>query len=239
MPPIHPLPAQRMPVTVLSAIDVVLRDSLCADLLLDAPDAVLLRYDTITDAHGESAGLDVLLMDATGVREREAVAIDHECISCAMRLDALPRIEALAVSGRCDGVVLALPIAADPQAVAGTLHPELRRARIASTAALVDTDRGIEDLVGDDTLAERGLCWAPGDERSVGEALAAQIEYSDVVVAAGAEGTAGAELVEHLRAHDQLLVRGVHGVSVPLLLHGVVRDPAAAARRVEDRKSVV
>lgn len=232
MSPIHPLPAQRMPLTVLSAVDAVLRDALSCDLLLDAPDAAVIRYDTVLDADGDSR-LEVLVMTAEGVTAHEVVELEHECISCAMRIDALPRIERLAETGDCAGVVLALPIAADPQAVAGSLAPELRRARIASTVALVDADAALHDLLGDDTLAERGLCWTSGDERSVGEALAAQIEYSDVIVAAGEAGTAGAELVEHLRAHDQLLVHGVHAVTVPLLLDGVRHDGAAAARRVD------
>lgn len=172
MSPVYPLPGQRMPVTVLSAVDLVLRAALSADLLLDAPDAVILRYDTAGDGDG---GLEVLVMGSSGVIAHELVELDHECISCAMREDALPRIEELAGSGICSGVVLALPIAADPQAVAGSLDPELRGARVASTAALVDTDHALQDLLGDDTLAERGLCWTSGDERSVGVALAQQI----------------------------------------------------------------
>lgn len=268
MPPIHPLhPAadsagsgrsarrrRSVPIALLCALDAVLRDALTTDLLLDDPELVALRYDTIggpggpegagepDGAEGEGGGLRRLVLTADGVLEDEAVVLEHECISCAMRLDALPVIERLLQAGHRHGIVLVLPVAADPRAVAGALGAELsasvgpRRAHVASVTALVDADRAREDLLDDDLLAERGLCWAPGDRRAVGEALAAQIEYADLVVTSGEADAAGAELIEHLRGEDQLLVRGPHALAVPLLLEAIDHDPRAAEARVDPRQ---
>lgn len=244
MPPIHPLRPPRdaaasLPIAVVCAVDTVLRDALTTDLLLDDPDLVALRYDTVTEdpAEGQTGETTLrrLVLDAEGVRQDEPVDLDHECISCAMRLDALPVIERIQAFGRWRSLVLVLPVAADPQAVAGALGAELRGAHLSTVTALVDADRAREDLLGDDTLAERGLCWAAGDARSVGEALAAQIEYADIIVAAGERGSPGAELVEHLRGADQLLVPELHDVSGELLLGGQEHDVTAAARRVDPR----
>jgi len=220
-----------LPLAVVCAIDPVLRDALITDLLLDAADLVAVRYDTDLDR----GGLRRLVLDRDGVLEDVPVELAHECISCAMREDALPVIEALAADPRWPGALMVLPVAADPQAVCGTLGPQLRGAHITSTTAIVDTDAARADLLGDDTLAERGLRWTDGDERSVGEALAAQLEYCDMVLADGEAEAPGAELVEHLRGHDQLLVHGVHEVFADLLLEQVVHDPRAAARRVDPR----
>ena len=52
---------------------------------------------------------------------------------------------------------------------------------LAPVVALVGLDGLEHDLLSDHLLDERGLALEPSDRRSVGESLAAQLEYADVV----------------------------------------------------------
>lgn len=216
------------PVAIVTAIDAILRDALIGGALLDEPGAVALRYEVDHD----TAALRRLILDAGGVLVDERVELEHPCVSCAMREDAAGALDRLAVDPRISAILLAPPLSADPLVVAGTLLPHQGRWHLSGCAAVLSAEHAIDDLLGEDTLAERGLQWASEDERSVGEALAAQIEYAELVVVDGAqEAAAGAELVEHLRAPEQLLVPSVHTVPAPLLLRGALDHTGAQRRR--------
>ncbi|MFC7465014.1 GTP-binding protein [Brachybacterium sp. GCM10030252] len=227
------------PVAVVTAIDAVLRDSLVASLLLDVPGAVALRYEVDV----ESVTLRRLVLSADGIAEDEEVVLEHPCASCAMREDAVPALNRLASDPRISVILLAPPISADPSIVAGTLAPHQRAWHLASASTVLSAESLHEDLLGDATLAERQLQWAEGDERSVGEALAAQIEYSGLLVLdadgpSGADGeaatqrvAAGRELLEHLRAPDQLLAVGLHDLESGSMHRGALDHQAALLRR--------
>lgn len=219
-----------VPLAVLCALDPVLRDAVAADLLLDEPGAVVLRYDTDA-ARGT---MHRLVMDLTGVIERREVELEHACVSCAMREDAVPVLEALAADGRWSSIALVLPVSADPWVVTRALAAQPMRSRISTVATVLDSSVAIEDLLGEDTLAERGLQWAVDDERAVGEALAAQIEFSDVVIDAAEQGGPGRELVQHLLAEEQILVEGVHRLG-ELSLMAPLHDLDRADARVDVR----
>ncbi|MFC8797631.1 GTP-binding protein [Promicromonospora sp. NPDC057138] len=171
-----------IPVSVLATTDPVLRDSALFGLLVDAPGLVAVRHD-IHEDH-----LRRLVQDATGVVEDVLVPLEHACLSCAVRGDAVPTIARLARDGRWTHVLLALPLSAEPLLAARALAAETRpggalaHTRIATSFTVVDTDTLQRDLFGDDTLVERGLELTSDDERSLGEALAAQIEQADLVV---------------------------------------------------------
>lgn len=171
-----------IPVSVLATTDPVLRDSALFGLLMDAPGVVAVRHDIHADH------LRRVVLDATGVIEDVIVPLEHACLSCAVREDAVPTIARLARDGRWAQVLLALPVSAEPlpaaRALAIAAEPggALDHTRVATSFTVVDLDALQQDLFGDDTLAERGLELTPDDERSVGEALAAQIEQADLVV---------------------------------------------------------
>ncbi|WP_058234705.1 CobW family GTP-binding protein [Devriesea agamarum] len=170
------------PISVIASIDQVLRDALIFNLVTDRPDLVVLRHDV----NAEEGLIRRLVIDSTGIIEDTPVELDHPCISCAMREDAVPTLARLVADGRWNAIAFALPLSADPQLIARTLSPacknELRGAHLAAVCAVVDVNTAVDDLLGEATLAERGICWAGEDERSVGETLAAQLEYADVVV---------------------------------------------------------
>lgn len=171
-----------IPVSVLATTDPVLRDSALFGLLMDAPGVVAVRHDIHADH------LRRVVLDATGVLEDVIVPLEHACLSCAVREDAVPTIARLARDGRRTQVLLALPVSAEPlpaaRALAIAAEPggALDHTHVATSFAVVDLDALQQDLFGDDTLVERGLELTADDERSVGEALAAQIEQADLVV---------------------------------------------------------
>lgn len=216
-----------LPVAVLSGIDPVLRESLLASLLLDAEGIVALRYEVDPRA----SALRRLIVAADGVIEDELVHLDHPCASCAMREDAVPTLARLATTAGVTAVLLAPPLSAEPSIVAGTLRPHQERWHLSAAVTAVDFASARADLLGDDTLAERGLQWAAGDARGVGEALAAQVEYADVLVVEGKADGPGGELLEHLRAPEQRLVHGTFALTARELLAGTLDHMLGLRRR--------
>lgn len=235
-----------VPVVLVTGIDEVLRASLVAGAMLDHPGAVELRYEIDM----ETGGLRRLVVSADAVLEDVVVELDHPCVSCAMREDAIPTLDRCADDPRVRGILLAPPISAEPAIVAGTIVDAQGRWHLAGAAAVLAAGTALEDLLGEDTLAERGLQWVAEDGRGVGEALAAQIEYSDLIVADGGEGAdgdgvaaesavgsaaaAGLELIEHLRSAEQRLVTSLHGSQAHTMLGGIL-DHVASLRRRDPR----
>ncbi|MFF3066288.1 CobW family GTP-binding protein [Oerskovia sp. NPDC057915] len=178
----------RVPLSVLVTIDPVLRDTAIFGLVTDTPRSVALRHDI----HAEDGTLRRLVVDATGVVEDTLVDLEHACLSCAVREDAIPTLHDLARDGRWDQVLLALPVSAEPLPVARALDAAARPGgalhglRLATVLTVVDLAAVETDLLDDDLLEERGLALTPTDHRSVGEVLAAQVEHADLVVTTGA-----------------------------------------------------
>lgn len=217
-----------VPVLTVASIDPVLRDSTVAALLLDLPRAVAVRHDITPDGLLHRA-----VHDRTGVRDRQTQPLEHGCLSCALRADLLPLLRGL-VNGPADPaqrpeqIVVGLPVSSEPlplvHAITGAAGavPGARAAAViatASPAALLD------DLFGDDLLAERHLELDPDDRRSVGEALAAQLEYADVVLFDGPAGAGEHDVLDHLCGPD--LPRG-------LITEADAADLVAVRRRADD-----
>lgn len=242
-----------VPVSVLTTTDPVLRDSALFGLLMDAPGVVAVRHEIHTDH------LRRVVQDATGVLEDVLVPLEHACLSCAVREDAVPTIARLAGDGRWTQVLLALPVSAEPLPAARALAAEtapggpLAHTRIATSLALVDLDTFEDDLLGEDTLTERGLELTADDERSVGEALAAQVEQADLVVACGGHGSGSTSssgmdadtahatasgLLDRLRGAGTRRVDGLHALTAANLAAGR-HSPSRAERRAHPLGAVV
>ncbi|MEU4364090.1 GTP-binding protein [Promicromonospora sp. NPDC023987] len=221
-----------IPVSVLASGDPVLRDSALFGLLMDAPGVVAVRHD-IHPVH-----LRRVVLDATGVIDDVLVPLEHACLSCAVREDAVPTIARLAHDDRWTHVLLALPVSAEPLPAARALATEtepggaLDHTRVATSFTIADVDTLQQDLFGDDTLVERGLELTADDERSVGEALAAQIEQADLVVACGSEPLSATTsgLIDRLRGTGTRRVDGLHALSAADLA-AATHAPARAERR--------
>ncbi|MEV0952946.1 GTP-binding protein [Promicromonospora sp. NPDC050249] len=248
-----------IPVSVLATTDPVLRDSALFGLLMDAPGVVAVRHDIHADH------LRRVVLDATGVIEDVIVPLEHACLSCAVREDAVPTIARLARDGRRAQVLLALPVSAEPlpaaRALAIAAEPggALDHTHVATSFAVVDLDALQQDLFGDDTLVERGLELTADDERSVGEALAAQIEQADLVVAssssiaptspadetpiaetesAGTWSATSSGLLDRLRGAGTRRVDGLHALSASTLA-AATHSAARAERRAHPLGAVV
>lgn len=227
-------PGTRIALDVLATIDPVLRDSAVFGLVVGAPRVVALRHD-IRAAQGE---LRRVVVDATGVVEDEIVPLEHACLSCAVREDAVPTLRRLAEDGRWDHVVLALPVAAESLPVVRALAAQtapgdvLERLRLATVLAVADVETIEHDLLDDDLVSERGIGLTEDDERAVGEVLAAQLEHADLVVTTGDVPAAptGSGLVDRLRGVGTRRVDGLHALTAgDLARHD--HDPAAGERR--------
>ncbi|WP_369372290.1 GTP-binding protein [Promicromonospora sp. Populi] len=227
-----------IPVSVLATTDPVLRDSALFGLLMDGPGLVAVRHDIYAEH------LRRVVLDATGVVEDVLVPLEHACLSCAVREDAVPTIARLARDGRWTHVLLALPVSAEPLPAARALAAEaapggaLAHTRIATSLAAVDLDSLQHDLFGDDTLVERGLELSADDERSVGEALAAQIEQADLVVTSGKAEATTSGLLDRLRGAGTRRVDGLHALSAADLA-AWTHSPARAEHRAHPLGAVV
>lgn len=234
---------RRTPLVALATIDPVIRDTAVFGLVTDHPGLVVLRHDIHDDEDG--GWLRRLVLSADGVVEDVRVPLEHACLSCAVREDAVPTLARLARDTRWDSIVLALPVSAESLPVTRALAWEtrgrgvLRRLRLADVVVAVDVERFEDDALGDDLLDERGLSLTLDDRRSVGEALAAQVAHADTVLVAGAarEHPVASDLLDHLRAADGRRLDGLHRADLRELVrreHDVHRgdrrlDPLRAA----------
>ncbi|GIG36945.1 CobW family GTP-binding protein [Cellulomonas pakistanensis] len=238
----------RKPLAVLATIDPVLRDSAVFTVVVDRPGTVVLRHDIVDGPGG--GGIRRVVVDASGVLEDVLVPLEHACLSCSVREDAVPTLERLARDPRWDAVLLALPVSAEPLPVTRALGAATRRGgvlrslELATVLTAVDRDTVEDDLLGDDLLDERGIALTEDDRRGVGEALAAQLGHADVVLVAtgGSEGEQDADtalddriasdLVEHVRAADSRRVDGLYSLDVAALFESR-HDASAADRRLD------
>lgn len=225
-----------VPVLVLAAVDPVARQSAALGLLLDLPDTVVVTHD-LTEWSDGSGAVRRVITDRSGVLADETVPLDHACVACTVREDVLPTVQMLLGLARWRTIVLALPLTAAPEPVAFEIQAALREGRLdsavlASVVALVDLDALEQDLLGDDLLDERGMALGPDDRRSVGEAVTAQVEFADDVVALDQGSPAARALLAHLVAPTSRLHDGWAFVPADALV-AARHDTAVARRRVD------
>ena len=185
-----------LPLTVLTGPSTTLRDDLVRCLVLRRPALVAVVYDVEPDR------LIRRVVDAAGSHQRELVELTGCCLSCTVREDAGPALSVVAASGRWSEVVLALPAALEPGALAGALG-ECVDVVVDTVTTVVDGRLLRAQVGGDDLLADRGLNAAPNDRRSTAELVISQLEDADVLVIADLHrlGTSQARTVQALLSH--------------------------------------
>ncbi|WP_432562587.1 GTP-binding protein [Kineococcus sp. SYSU DK003] len=184
----------RLPVTVLTSMDPVLRDSATAAALWGEPGTVLLRYDVSPQS------LRRLVSEFGQVLEDVRVPLEHACLGCTLREDVLPTLAAIARSGRFARLVLALPVAAEPLPALQALALDEEVGELVSVTGVVTVCSGpdlLVDLLGDELLADR---FPHDDDRAVGEVLAHQLDEADLVLVEGHLPQRSAVLLEHVTA---------------------------------------
>lgn len=197
----------RTPLVVVTGVDPTAMDSAMVGLSWDLPRAVAVRHRI----DPESQVLTRTVSDSSGVLEHEQIALEHACVSCALREDIMPTLQRLGHDGRWSSIVAGLPTATEAGRLAEVLGQDSRLARhlkLSRVVNVVGGDRVAQDLLGDDLLRERGLHTNPGDDRGVGEVACAQIEFADVVVLDGDPGPEATDLVHALARPDALVVTG-------------------------------
>ncbi len=219
------------PLSLLATIDHVLRDCAAFDLVVSEPATYALIHsisDDLTQARH-------LVLGEQGVVEDYWTELNPGCFGCAVAADAIEALAALLATGMARQVAYFAPLGFDPMPLARTIDQAVGdgalAARLASVGAIVDTRASVAELLEPLTLSERNIA-SDAPERSVGEALLAQLSYADLIIAHGGDG-AGGELVEHLRAHDTLLTEDLHGGAVHPLVFGGEHDALAAFARVD------
>lgn len=180
-----PLPTPRNPVVILCGLDPT--DLLVAGINLQCslPGVLVVRHEVDLVA----GTLRRLVSDGTGLLEDTWIELDHLCLTCALRHEIAPTLARWVRARPGATVLLCLPATLSPLPVADLLErhqPGSELAGLVELRSVVATVAGgalEHDLLGDDLLGEREA-FPELDRRSVGEVLAEQVEYADLVVAA-------------------------------------------------------
>lgn len=184
-----------VPVVAVCSVDSVLRESAASGILCDVPDAVVVRHDLIAN-RGQFRRV---VYDRSGPVEDVLLTLEHTCLSCALREDIVPTVTRIAEARRPTAIVLALPVTAEPLPVVRALDTSaLSGITVAGVLSVFDGVTAEWDLLGDDLLVERDLALTEEDRRSVGETLAHQVEYADVLLTPDALPRGAAALLDHL-----------------------------------------
>lgn len=228
-------PLAPVPIIILAAIDQVARDSAAVGLLMDLPDVAVVTHDLVVGSDG--AEVRRVITDRTGRLVDDTMPIEHACLHCTVRENVVPTLQMVLARGGWRTLVLALPLAAAPADVVYAIDSAiatgtLSDARLAGVVSLVAEDTLVTDLLGDDLLVERGLALGTMDRRAVGEALANQVEYADVVVTLPDGDSQSRALLQHMVASSTQLHLGWHRLSVQDLVQ-VHHDSDRARRRVD------
>ncbi|GAA2738283.1 GTP-binding protein [Pedococcus aerophilus] len=231
----HLSSAGRLPVVVLAGMTRPDTAVVEGALAFSLPGTAVLRHE-IDLTRGV---LTRCLSDHGGVVERVEIPLEHACLTCALRYEIVPMLLRLKDAGQHESVVVSLPLAADPAPVVRGIRDMVigsRRAvahlEVARVVVALDGQAVVDDVFGDDLLRERDEEGFPGDARAWGEALAAQLEYADVLALAdGSTSEEAAALLDALRRPGSRVVPEVSTL-VPADLLGGRRDHRAAEQWV-------
>jgi G3E family GTPase len=178
--------ARRPRVTVLAGFSSAATAAVGRSLLVTDPRLVLVSHDMRRIREGV---VHRTVRTADAVLESDTVELVHGCVSCTLREDVLPTLVRLARRRPGSGILLALPPAVEPEAVAaacahclvdGVLVTDA--VRFGSFVTVVEAAALLDDLGSTDELRDRDLHAAENDFRGVADVVARQIEYADTIV---------------------------------------------------------
>jgi G3E family GTPase len=227
-------PTPRNPVVILCGLDPT--DLLVAGINLQCslPGVLVVRHEVDLVA----GTLRRLVSDGTGLLEDTWIELDHLCLTCALRHEIAPTLARWVRARPGVPVLLCLPATLSPLPVADLLErhqPGSELAGLVELRSVVATVGGADlehDLLGDDLLAEREA-FPEIDRRSVGEVIAEQVEYADLVVAAdGVLPRPSERLLRELVRDDTVLLPDPAAAGPEHLL-SAERDARRARRHVD------
>jgi G3E family GTPase len=213
--------SQAVPLIVLAGVREEEADlaSMAVTSSLASPATLRYRLDAAQET------LFVLAADAAGVIDERHAPVAGRCLTCALREDAVLMLERLGSRGGCGAAVLRLPDAYPAAPFVGALAQQLAKPampKVFEPRAVVAAFSGrrlLEDIFGDELLEELAPLRHRGDRRSVGEVLAAQVEYADVLIdVEGPLERAAHALLDELRRPTSVVIDDLATLDAELLV---------------------
>lgn len=168
-----------LPVVIVAGLHSEARRKVVEHLLHLVPDSVALHHDLSTAADGTVLRQ---VRDASGELSRGEAPLVNDCACCALREDVVPELERLSDAGLTRLAVLELWDSVEPKGMAEVLVQHGTDAvRLTNVITAVDPALVLPCLGNGDDLAEAGLAAASGDQRTVGDTWARQLEYAPVL----------------------------------------------------------
>ena len=193
---------RKTPLTLLVGLSTTLRDPVLAAMTADGTvDAATVAVVVDQDQLQRLGVLSWRVFDASGPIDAGEFTVGDDCGACGLIESLLPLLETLIAREHWQHVVLAAPPAMEARPLASTLVAMLPEVQVDTVTCVVDAVLLVEQLSGDELLAERGLALGLPDRRNVAELTARQIEYSDVCVLANAHRSAAPERLHNLLLH--------------------------------------
>ncbi len=173
-------------VTVLAGFSATATEAVARTLLVTDPTLVLVTHDL-------SAVRDGLvrrtIRTADQVLEEGLTTLVHGCVSCTLREDVLPTLVHLSRTQPGSDILLALPPAVEPEAVASACVITTVDGVAVSDAVqfdsyvtVVEGAGFLDDLTSTDDLRDRDMHAADNDHRSVADVVSRQLEFADTIV---------------------------------------------------------
>jgi G3E family GTPase len=224
-----------VPVVLVSGLHAEVRGELAQRLLAGTSHSVAVHHDLRSVADG---GVQRVILDAGGVRERTEVRLADGCVSCTIRDDLPPTVERLVGDVRL--LVVELWGSVEPPVVAEQVA-ELPGVHLVAVLTAVDATGLLADIGSADRLGDWALTAVVDDERYVAEVLSRQIEYATALVLCPGENpehtTIAATMLDHLGAGTPVRLLGSPAPgrepATPLVGGGAPVDIAALAARVD------
>ncbi|WP_236718185.1 GTP-binding protein [Actinoplanes sp. TFC3] len=179
----------RTRVTVLAGFSAAATEAVARALLSTDPRLILVSHD-LANVHEGVVRRTVRSADT--VLESGHTELVHGCISCTLREDVLPALVRWSRQRPGSDILLALPPAIEPEAVAAACAASAvdGRAvsdsiRLDSIVTVVEATGFLDELASTDDLRDRGLHAADNDDRAVADVLSRQVEFADTLVVWG------------------------------------------------------
>ncbi|WP_225643695.1 CobW family GTP-binding protein [Streptomyces werraensis] len=174
-----------LPVVIVAGLHSEARRKVVERLLHLVPHSVALHHDLSSAADGTVLRQ---VRDASGELSREEAPLVNDCACCALREDLVPELERLADAGITRLAVVELWDSVEPRGMAEVVVQHGADAvRLTNVITAVDPALVLPCLANGDDLAEAGLAAAAGDQRTVGDTWARQLEYAPVLAVVQSE----------------------------------------------------